>query len=138
MKTFKQHLEEDLAAVQKANKKKEDSLKRINKEKENSARKIDAEKAKAKREAEATKAQAERERKTEKAKAELEKKRDAQKRESIIPSVVEYIKSDGKRKRCHGGDGRRSENHDCKKVHSDMTHKEWQASMDTPKDETKK
>ena len=30
MKTFKQHLEEDLAAVQKAKKKKEDSLKRIN------------------------------------------------------------------------------------------------------------
>ncbi len=33
MKTFKQHLEEDLAAVQKANRKKEASMKRLSKEK---------------------------------------------------------------------------------------------------------
>ena len=34
-----------------------------------------------------------------------------------------------------GGDGRSTENHDCDKVHSDMSHKEWEASQDTPKDE---
>ena len=137
MKTFKQHLEEDLAAVQKANRKKEASMKKINKEKENSARKIDTEKEKSKRDAETTKAQNDREKKAEKKQAELEKNRDAQKRESIIQKVTEYIKADGARKKCHGGDGRRTENHDCDKVHSDMTHKEWEVSQDTPKDESK-
>ena len=48
---------------------------------------------------------------------------------------MEYIKSDGARKKCAGGDGRRTENHDCDKVHSGMSHDEWEASKDTPKDE---
>ena len=48
---------------------------------------------------------------------------------------MEYITKDGSRKKCAGGDGRRTENHDCDKVHSDMSHKEWEASQDTPKDE---
>ena len=50
---------------------------------------------------------------------------------------MEYIQSDGKKRKCVGGDGRRTENHDCDKVHSDMSHDEWEASQDTPKDETK-
>tara|TARA_B110000285_G_C15094554_1_gene601134 strand:- start:677 stop:1057 length:381 start_codon:yes stop_codon:yes gene_type:complete len=125
MKTFKQHLEEDLASVQKVNKKKEASMKKINKEKENTARKIDTEKEKIKRDSD-----------TDKKQTEAEKKRDSNKRESIVQRVSEYITTDGARKKCDGGDNRRTENHDCDKVHSDMTHKEWEASQDTPKDES--
>ena len=69
---------------------------------------------------------------------EIEKRMSKNKKESIIQKVTEYIKANGKRRKCAGGDGRRTENHDCDKVHSDMTHKEWEASQDTPKDETKK
>ena len=137
MKTFKNHLEEDLASVQKANRKKEASMKKINKEKENSVRKIDTEKEKSKRDSDTDKKQAEREKDTDKKQAEAEKKRDSNKRESIVQKVAEYITTDGGRKKCAGGDGRRTENHDCDKVHSDMTHKEWEASQDTPKDESK-
>ena len=137
MKTFKQHLEEDLASVQKANRKKEASIKKINKEKENSVIKIDNEKEKSKRDSETDKSQAEREKAAAKKAAEVEKDRDSNKRESIVQKVSEYITSDGGRKKCAGGDGRRTENHDCDKVHSDMTHKEWEASQDTPKDESK-
>ena len=50
---------------------------------------------------------------------------------------MEYIQSDGKKRKCAGGDGRRTENHDCDKVHSGMSHDEWEASKDTPKDEGK-
>ena len=74
-----------------------------------------------------------------------QKEKDAQKeaeeakakemKESLVKKVMEYIKADGSRRKCAGGDGRRSENHNCDKVHSGMTHKEWDASKDTPKDE---
>ena len=126
MKTFKQHLEEDLASVQKVNRKKEASMKKINKEKENSARKLANEKEIVKRDSERDKKQAER-----------EKERDSNKRESIIQKVAEYITTDNERKKCAGGDGRRTENHDCDKIHSGMSHKEWEISQDTPKDETR-
>ena len=48
---------------------------------------------------------------------------------------MEYITKDGARRKCAGGDSRRTENHDCDKVHSGMSHDEWEASQDTPKDE---
>jgi hypothetical protein len=72
-----------------------------------------------------------------KARENTKKAKETSKKESIVNKVVEYIKSDGARKKCAGGDGRRTENHDCDKVHSDMSHKEWEASQDTPKDEGK-
>lgn len=58
-------------------------------------------------------------------------------KEGVVSKVMEYIKTDGTRRRCAGGDGRKTESHDCEKVHSDMSHKEWEASQDTPKDEGK-
>ena len=117
--TFK----EDLTSVRRANRDKENSLKRANREKEIAVRKAEQDKEQAKRQTDREK--------------EMQKRMDKSTKESIISNVVEYIKSDGMRKRCHGGDGRRTENHDCDKVHSDMTHKEWEASQDTPKDEGK-
>ena len=119
MKTFKTYLKEALADVKKANREKEAALKQANRDKENLVRRGERDKESLKRRAERDK---------EKAKG---------KKESIIQKVVEYIKSDGARKKCAGGDGRRTENHDCDKIHSGMTHKEWEASQDTPKDEGK-
>ena len=123
MKTFRSYLAEDLSAVKKANRDKENSLRRTNKEKEVAVRKAEQDKEQTKRQAERDK--------------EIEKRSSQTKKESIVNKVVEYIKSDGARKKCAGGDGRRTENHDCDKVHSDMSHKEWEASQDTPKDEGK-
>ena len=116
--TFK----EDLASVRRANRDKESALKKANRDKEVAIRKADMDKKQAKAKVDRDK--------------EMQKRMD--KKESMIQKVSEYIKSDGARKKCAGGDGRRTENHDCDKVHSDMTHKEWEASQDTPKDETKK
>jgi hypothetical protein len=120
MKTFKSYLIEGLEDLKKSNREKEASLKQTNRDKENLVRRMERDKEALKR------------------KAERDKERAKSKKESIIQKVTEYIKADGARKKCHGGDGRRTENHDCDKVHSDMTHKEWEASQDTPKDETKK
>ena len=117
MKTFKQYLKEALADVRKANREKEADLKQTNRDKENLVRRGERDKESLKRRAERDK---------EKAKG---------KKESIVQKVVEYIKSDGARKKCAGGDGRRTENHDCDKIHSGMSHDEWEASKDTPKDE---
>ena len=117
MKTFKSYLKEALADVKKANREKEAALKQANRDKENLVRRGERDKESLKRRAERDK---------EKAKG---------KKESIVQKVMEYIRSDGARKKCAGGDGRRTENHDCDKVHSGMTHKEWEASQDTPKDE---
>ena len=125
MKNFKQYLTDDLNSVKKANNTKLRNLAKANRDKETAIRNADTEKKTAK-------AQADREKKIEKQLAK------GKKAESMIHKVVEYIKSDGARKKCDGGDGRRTENHDCDKVHSDMSHKEWEASQDTPKDETKK
>jgi hypothetical protein len=121
MKPFKTYLKEDLTSVKKANRDKENSLKRSNREKEVAVRKAEQDKEQTKRQADRNK--------------EIEKRSSQTKKESLIQKVVEYIKSDGARKKCAGGDGRRTENHDCDKVHSDMSHKEWEASQDTPKDE---
>lgn len=123
MKTFRSYLAEDLTAVKKANRNKENSLKRTNREKEVAVRKAEQDKEQAKRQADRDK--------------ETEKRSSQTKTESIIQKIKEYITKDGSRRKCHGGDGRRSENHDCDKIHSDMTHKEWEASQDTPKDEGK-
>ena len=123
MKTFKSYLAEDLTAVKKANRNKENSLKRANREKEVAVRKAEQDKEQAKRQADRDK--------------ETEKRSSQTKTESIIQKVKEYIEKNGARKKCAGGDGRRTENHDCDKVHSDMSHKEWEASQDTPKDEGK-
>ena len=117
MKTFKSYLKEALADVKKANREKEAALKQTNRDKENLVRRGERDKESLKRRAERDK---------EKAKG---------KKESIVQKVVEYIRSDGARKKCAGGDGRRTENHDCDKVHSGMSHDEWEASQDTPKDE---
>ena len=117
MKTFKSYLKEALADVKKANREKEAALKQANRDKENLVRRGERDKESLKRRAERDK---------EKAKG---------KKESLIQKVAEYIKSDGARKKCAGGDGRRTENHDCDKVHSGMSHDEWEASKDTPKDE---
>ena len=123
MKNFKQYLKDDLNAVKKANRTKERNLKKANADKETATRNAEIEKKR-------SKDQADREKKIAAATAKTKK-------ESIVQKVVEYIKSDGARKKCAGGDGRRTENHDCDKVHSDMSHKEWEASQDTPKDEGK-
>ena len=133
MKNFKSYLKEDLASVQKANRKKLAAVAKANKEKEKSTRMADQEKKQAKRDAEAQKQQGEREKDAAKRAADALKQRS--KKESIVQKIKEYIKSDGARRKCAGGDGRRTENHDCDKVHSDMSHKEWEASQDTPKDE---
>jgi hypothetical protein len=123
MKNFKQYLKDDLNAVKKANATKLRNLAKANKDKEAAVRNADIEKKRAKD-------QADREKKIAAATAKSKK-------ESIVQRVAEYIKSDGARKKCAGGDGRRTENHDCDKVHSDMSHKEWEVSQDTPKDEAK-
>jgi len=120
MKTFKQHLKDGLVDVQRANRAKETSLRKSNRDKEAAVRRAEQDKDQEKRRAEREKA--------------LEKA-SKDKKESIVQKVMEYIKSDGARRKCAGGDGRRTENHDCDKVHSGMTHKEWEASQDTPKDE---
>ena len=117
MKNFKTYLKEALADVKKANREKEAALKQANRDKENLVRRGERDKESLKRRAERDK---------EKAKG---------KKESIVQKVMEYIRSDGARKKCAGGDGRRTENHDCDKVHSGMSHDEWEASQDTPKDE---
>ena len=121
MKTFKQHLKEALVDVQRANRSKETSLRKSNRDKEATVRRSEQEKDQEKR-------RAEREKNIEKATAKSKK-------ESIVKKVMEYITKDGSRKKCAGGDSRRTENHDCDKVHSGMSHDEWEASKDTPKDE---
>ena len=121
MKTFKSYLKEALADVKKANRTKERNLKKANADKETATRNAEIEKKR-------SKDQADREKKIAAATAKTKK-------ESIVQKVVEYIKSDGARKKCAGGDGRRTENHDCDKIHSGMSHDEWEASKDTPKDE---
>ena len=123
MKTFKQHLKEALADVRRANRDKESALRKSNRDKEATVRRAEQEKDQAKRRAEREK--------------DIEKATAKSKKESLVQKVVEYIRSDGARKKCAGGDGRRTENHDCDKVHPDMSHDEWDASQDTPKDETK-
>jgi len=123
MKNFKQYFKEGLADVKKANAAKMRNLAKANRDKEAAVRNADIEKKR-------SKDQADREKKIEKATAKSKK-------ESIVQKVVEYIRSDGARKKCAGGDGRRTENHDCDKVHPDMSHDEWDASQDTPKDEKK-
>ena len=117
MKTFKSYLKEALADVKKANREKEAALKQANRDKENLVRRGERDKESLKR------------------RAERDKEKAKEKKESIVQKVMEYIKSDGARKKCAGGDGRRTENHDCDKVHSGMSHDEWEASKDTPKDE---
>jgi len=125
---------EDINDVKRANKDKVTALKKANKEKEAEVKRTDIEK-------ETEKNNAEREKDVEKSKDKKEQDLNVPfskfKPESIVNKVVEYIQSDGKRRKCSGGDGRRTENHDCDKVHSDMSHKEWEASQDTPKDEGK-
>ena len=101
---------EDMNDLKRANKDKVSALKKANKEKESEVKRNEMEK-------------------------EAEKNKSKEKKESLVRKVMEYIKSDGARKKCAGGDGRRTENHDCDKVHSGSTHKEWEASQDTPKDE---
>ena len=123
MKNFKQYLKDGLDDVRRANRDKESALRKANRDKEATVRRTETDKEQAKRRAEREK--------------DLEKQKDKTKKESIIQKVVEYIKSDGARKKCAGGDGRRTENHDCDKVHSGMSHDEWEASKDTPKDEAK-
>ena len=122
MKNFKQYFKEGLVDVQRANRDKEASLRKSNRDKEATVRRAEQEKDQAKR-------RAEREKNIEKQLAK------GKKEESIIQKVIEYIKSDGARKKCAGGDGRRTENHDCDKVHSGMSNDEWEASKETPKDE---
>ena len=121
MKNFKQYLKDGLADVKKANQTKLRNLAKANRDKETAVRNADIEKKR-------SKDQAEREKKIEKATAKSKK-------ESIVQKVIEYITKDGARKKCAGGDSRRTENHDCDKVHSGMPHDEWEASQDTPKDE---
>ena len=123
MKNFKQYFKEGLADVRRANRDKEGALRKANRDKEATVRRAEQEKDQAKRRADREK--------------DLEKQKDKSKKESLVQKVVEYIKSDGARKKCAGGDGRRTENHDCDKVHPDMSHDEWDASQDTPKDEGK-
>ena len=117
MKTFKSYLKETLADVKKANREKEAALKQANRDKENLVRRGERDKESLKR------------------KAERDKERAKGKKESLVQKVMEYITKDGARKKCAGGDSRRTENHDCDKVHSGMSHDEWEASKDTPKDE---
>ena len=94
MKTFKTYLKEDLADVQKANRDKENALRQANRAKEATVRRAEQEKEQMKRQAERDK----------------EREKQSNQPEGIVKKVTEYIKSDGKRKRCAGGDGRRSEN----------------------------
>ena len=124
MKSFKSYLKQGIEDVRRANRAKESALRKANKDKEATVRRAEQDKEQAKR-------RAEREKDIEKQLAK------GKKEESIIQKVIEYIKSDGARKKCAGGDGRRTENHDCDKVHSGMSHDEWEASKDTPKDEDK-
>ena len=121
MKTFKNYLKEALVDVQRANRSKETSLRKSNRDKEATVRRSEQEKDQEKRRAEREK--------------NIEKAKEKSKKESIVKKVMEYITKDGSRKKCAGGDGRRTENHDCDKVHPDMSHDEWDASQDTPKDE---
>ena len=121
MKNFKQYFKEGLADVRRANRDKEDALRKANRDKESATRRTETDKEQAKRRAEREK--------------EIEKNTTKDKKESIIQKVAEYITKDGARKKCAGGDSRRTENHDCDKVHSGMSHDEWEASQDTPKDE---
>ena len=121
MKTFKNYLKEALVDVQRANRSKETSLRKSNRDKEATVRRSEQEKDQEKRRAEREK--------------NIEKAKEKSKKESLIQKVKEYITKDGSRKKCAGGDSRRTENHDCDKVHSGMTHDEWEASKDTPKDE---
>ena len=121
MKTFKNYLKEALVDVQRANRSKETSLRKSNRDKEATVRRSEQEKDQEKRRAEREK--------------NIEKAKEKSKKESLIQKVKEYITKDGSRKKCAGGDGRRTENHDCDKVHPDMSHDEWDASQDTPKDE---
>ena len=121
MKNFKQYLKDGLDDVRKANREKVTALKKTNKDKEAEVRRTEMEKEQEKNNAEREKA--------------AEKTKD--KKESIVQKVMEYIKADGARRKCAGGDGRRTENHDCDKVHSGMSHDEWEASKDTPKDQAK-
>ena len=123
MKNFKQYFQEGLADVRRANRDKESALRKSNRDKEATVRRAEQEKDQAKRRAEREK--------------DIEKATAKSKKESLVQKVVEYIRSDGARKKCAGGDGRRTENHDCDKVHPDMSHDEWDASQDTPKDEKK-
>ena len=121
MKNFKQYLKDGLADVKRANRDKESALRKANRDKENATRRAETDKEQAKRRADREK--------------DLEKQKDKSKKESIVQKVIEYITKDGARKKCAGGDSRRTENHDCDKVHSGMSHDEWEASKDTPKDE---
>ena len=121
MKTFKNYLKEALADVQRANRSKETSLRKSNRDKEATVRRSEQEKDQEKRRDEREK--------------NIEKAKEKSKKESIVKKVMEYITKDGARKKCAGGDSRRTENHDCDKVHSGMSHDEWEASKDTPKDE---
>jgi hypothetical protein len=125
-------VKEDFNDVKRANKDKVSALKKANKEKEADVKRTDMEKDQEKN-------NAERDKHAEKSKDKKEQDFNVPfskfTPESMIHKVVEYIKSDGARKKCAGGDGRRTENHDCDKIHSDMSHKEWEASQDTPKDE---
>ena len=114
---------EDFSDVKRANKDKVTALKKANKEKEADVKRTDMEKDQEKRQADREK--------------ESDKKGLSNKKEGVVSRVMEYIKTDGARRRCSGGDGRKTENHDCDKVHSSMSHKEWEASQDTPKDEAK-
>ena len=123
MKNFKQYFKEGLVDVQRANRSKETSLRKANRDKEATVRRAEQEKDQAKRRAEREK--------------DIEKAQAKNKKEDIVQKVVEYIKTDGTRRKCAGGDGRRTENHDCDKVHSGMSHDEWETSQDTPKDEGK-
>ena len=121
MKNFKQYLKDGLVDVKRANRDKESALRKANRDKENATRRAETDKEQAKRRADREK--------------DLEKQKDKSKKESIVQKVIEYITKDGTRKKCAGGDSRRTENHDCDKVHPDMSHDEWEASKDTPKDE---
>ena len=123
MKNFKQYLKDGLDDVRRANRDKESALRKANRDKEATVRRTETDKEQAKRRADREK--------------DLEKQKDKTKKESIIQKVIEYITKDGTRKKCAGGDSRRTENHDCDKVHSGMSHDEWEASKDTPKDENK-
>ena len=114
---------EDINDLKRANKDKVSALKKANKDKESEVRKTEMDKDQEKN-------QADREKEAEQNKAK-------EKKESLVRKVMEYITKDGSRKKCAGGDGRRTENHDCDKVHSGMSHDKWEASQDTPKDEGK-
>ena len=121
MKNFKQYLKDGLDDVRRANRDKESALRKANRDKEATVRRTETDKEQAKRRADREK--------------DLEKQKAKANKESIVQKVKEYITKDGTRKKCAGGDSRRTENHDCDKVHSGMSHDEWEASKDTPKDE---